>query len=135
MRTYDLSTSTTGSRTDDLCTSTTDGLYISITDGEWIYTSSIRASGLKLLPAISFDKEGVYTKEKASPTLLWSLLRPRTRVREVLKASWLCPRRASPALLIPLEAKLDGKIPCRRDLQLAANDNAVNPFSTARLCR
>ncbi|MQL78170.1 hypothetical protein Taro_010599 [Colocasia esculenta] len=32
-------------------------------------------------------------------------------------------------------AKLDGKIPCRRDLQLAANDNAVNPFWTARLCR
>ncbi|MQM03923.1 hypothetical protein Taro_036709 [Colocasia esculenta] len=27
----------------DLCTSTTDGLCISIIDGEWIYTSSIRA--------------------------------------------------------------------------------------------
>ncbi|MQL91527.1 hypothetical protein Taro_024147, partial [Colocasia esculenta] len=31
--------------THDLCTSTTDGLCISITDGEWIYTSSIRSRG------------------------------------------------------------------------------------------
>ncbi|MQM17771.1 hypothetical protein Taro_050747 [Colocasia esculenta] len=42
-RTHDLCTSTTGSRTHDLCTSTIDGLCISIADGEWIYTSSIRA--------------------------------------------------------------------------------------------
>ncbi|MQM01408.1 hypothetical protein Taro_034168, partial [Colocasia esculenta] len=33
--TYDLCTSTTGNKNDDLC--------ISITDGEWIYTSSIKA--------------------------------------------------------------------------------------------
>ncbi|MQM01460.1 hypothetical protein Taro_034215 [Colocasia esculenta] len=58
-RTHDLCTSTTGKRTHDLCISTTDNrthdfctsttgkrtndLCISIIDGEWIYTSSIRA--------------------------------------------------------------------------------------------
>ncbi|MQM20745.1 hypothetical protein Taro_053773 [Colocasia esculenta] len=58
LRTYDLCTSTTDIRTHDLCRSTTDikthdfctittgsrtdDLCISITDGEWIYTSSIR---------------------------------------------------------------------------------------------
>ncbi|MQM21981.1 hypothetical protein Taro_055030, partial [Colocasia esculenta] len=49
-RTHDLCISTTGNRSHDLCTSTTskrtDGLYIFIIDGEWIYTSSIRARGI-----------------------------------------------------------------------------------------
>ncbi|MQL98053.1 hypothetical protein Taro_030755 [Colocasia esculenta] len=48
--THDLCTSTTGSRTHDLCTTTTSsrigGLCISITDGKWIYTSSIRDRGI-----------------------------------------------------------------------------------------
>ncbi|MQM09176.1 hypothetical protein Taro_042044, partial [Colocasia esculenta] len=48
-------TSTTGNRTHDLCTSTTDGLCICITDGEGIYTSSIRARGIIDLQSIQMS--------------------------------------------------------------------------------
>ncbi|MQL87392.1 hypothetical protein Taro_019931, partial [Colocasia esculenta] len=57
-RTHDLYRSTTGSRTHDLCTFTTgsrtDSLCISIIDGEWIYTSSIRPS--------HYEGEGSYNE-------------------------------------------------------------------------
>ncbi|MQL86888.1 hypothetical protein Taro_019428 [Colocasia esculenta] len=74
------------------------------------YLCKLKSDHLKLVPTIYYDKEVAGTKGKASPTSSCGLLHQGTRRKASLGASWDCPRRASPAHLIPLESFLKASL-------------------------